>query len=531
MLYPCYPMQQPTSAPHGNFGMVLPTGGGRLPPTPVQSYVTPTPHKKPKLEGDAPPSLPYHAVPPPTYSHVKAPPPPKPTAAVEVKPVEEKYNRKNKSLGVLAETFLRHFTSFGDGHEIVVDQLAAELAVERRRIYDVVNILESLQVVVKVGKNTYHWMGREHLMRQFALLQQDGIGLWPDRAAKAGLYLAEKRPAKDLSSTATDGSDAENADVAKTVTKTVEYKEVEITSSNKSLTRLSQMFLQIFLTGIEPVSLPQASDLIHGKASSPAELVALGMKPGETYPTDSKTFQMIATRGFKTKIRRLYDIANVFLSIGLLRKSEYRRTGCRGGKRPHYHFQYHLSLQAIREAYDQLPANMIENQSPFSERQLRVLQVSSSPHPALNFFSEPSTNESTDTANSPLPLENASPSPGPHFESFSQPHRNSTDESTSVPDDVRSATAESPSSTVVSSVKIAEEDESSIVVGTVQSTPWTDVEESRTAKNFQVTPNEENSRSSEDQEEPCLPAMHVLGSRRNDSSPRRVSLSASSSSL
>ncbi|KAL3893937.1 MAG: hypothetical protein SGARI_007896, partial [Bacillariaceae sp.] len=56
------------------------------------------------------------------------------------------YNRKNKSLSVLAENFINKFRGFPSGHQIIVDQAATSLGVERRRIYDVVNILEAIRL-------------------------------------------------------------------------------------------------------------------------------------------------------------------------------------------------------------------------------------------------------------------------------------------------------------------------------------------------------------------------------------------------
>jgi transcription factor E2F7/8 len=42
---------------------------------------------------------------------------------------------------------------------IELDKVTKELNVERRRMYDIINILESLNVVVKNGKNSYLWKG------------------------------------------------------------------------------------------------------------------------------------------------------------------------------------------------------------------------------------------------------------------------------------------------------------------------------------------------------------------------------------
>lgn len=373
--------------------------------------VTPTPHKKPKLDHDSgdvgvePDEEESHTYVPPLPTVLPAPssqcqkavepsPPLQPetvetiisattptTTTPSTTTSKPKYNRKNKSLGILAESFLAKFAGSEECREIVIDQLAYELAVERRRIYDVVNILEALQVVVKMGKNTYHWMGREHLSRQFALLQNEGFELWPDFAESRGLVVPDHTTNNNINHPAVPMPD-------NSTHTTVSPKQVSPSSvnnnkentctnnnNNKSLTRLSQLFLQVFLVGLDPVNLPQASDLIHGGRSTPDELVSLGMKLGDDYPTDAKKFKQAAARGLKTKIRRLYDIANVFVSVGLLRKSENRTAATTDGKRPHFHWNYGLDVRQIRAIWDMLPLPMKNEKSPFNEAQARMLNT------------------------------------------------------------------------------------------------------------------------------------------------------------
>jgi transcription factor E2F7/8 len=58
------------------------------------------------------------------------------------------YSRKSRSLGLLCENFLARFGREA-GSIINVDTAAKELGVERRRIYDILNVLHSLGVTEK----------------------------------------------------------------------------------------------------------------------------------------------------------------------------------------------------------------------------------------------------------------------------------------------------------------------------------------------------------------------------------------------
>ncbi|CAH0480114.1 unnamed protein product [Peronospora belbahrii] len=176
------------------------------------------------------------------------------------------YNRKEKSLGLLCENFLKLHRD-DTISEICLDRAATTLGVERRRIYDIVNILESIHLVSRKSKNLYHWHGLVALPTSVSAMKQ--------RYAE----VQESLP-----------SDSRGTECPR-------FKNDR--RRGKSLSKLSQMFVQLFL---------RKEDCIIPLDQAAKQLIQM---------EDSKS---VEDRLLKTKIRRLYDVANVLVSVGLIEK-------------------------------------------------------------------------------------------------------------------------------------------------------------------------------------------------------------------
>ncbi|CAK6443158.1 unnamed protein product [Pipistrellus nathusii] len=209
-------------------------------------------------------------------------------------------SRKQKSLGLLCQKFLARYPSYPLSAEkttISLDEVAVSLGVERRRIYDIVNVLESLHLVSRVAKNQYGWHGRHSLPRTLRNLQRLGEEQkYEEQMAhlqQRELDLTDYKLGERKKDGCADPHDQQLLD----------FSEPDCPSSSanrkdKSLRIMSQKFVMLFLVSkTKIVTLDVAAKIL--------------IEGSQNALDHSK---------FKTKVRRLYDIANVLTSLALIKK-------------------------------------------------------------------------------------------------------------------------------------------------------------------------------------------------------------------
>lgn len=163
----------------------------------------------------------------------------------------KKYNRKEKSLGELCKKFIYLYGS-QKYCIIALDECTFTLGVERRRIYDIINILESFNVLTRLAKNQYEWKGVSQIENSIQRMRNTNS----DESATSPLKKRKKK---------------------------------------KSLGILCESFIKQFLTWRSTISLEQAARRISDNQIEESKL--------------------------KTKVRRLYDIANVLAALNLIEKT------------------------------------------------------------------------------------------------------------------------------------------------------------------------------------------------------------------
>ena len=223
-----------------------------------------------------------------------------------------KKTRQSKSLSLLCERFLDLYSS-GYENLISLDEVCSTLGVERRRIYDIVNVLEAVEVVVKKGKNQYAWFGISRLPSAIEKIEKFGAESFDIKLPEQlSLQVSEHslpfqsngKDVVDGVKTAADvGADPAHA-TNKAKTTAVGKKETS-ERREKSLSLMTQKFITLFM---------EAEDGVLGLEDAAAAML---MCEGNTGPKATKDFN---DSELKKKIRRLYDIANILSSLRLLSK-------------------------------------------------------------------------------------------------------------------------------------------------------------------------------------------------------------------
>ncbi|XP_043723529.1 E2F transcription factor-like E2FE isoform X2 [Telopea speciosissima] len=211
------------------------------------------------------------------------------------------YSRKQKSLGLLCSNFLSLYNR--DGTESFgLDDAADRLGVERRRIYDIVNVLESIGVLARKGKNRYAWKGFVGIPQALKELKKEAL-----KENFSNIYDAsnsEKVSDDEEDEKSIDPNIASREDKSSS-TAVISKLSASFKADNrreKSLGLLTQNFVKLFLcSNSDLISLDDAARILLGDSLNSSQM----------------------RNNSAAKVRRLYDIANVLSSMNLIEKTHH----------------------------------------------------------------------------------------------------------------------------------------------------------------------------------------------------------------
>ncbi|VDO31938.1 unnamed protein product [Onchocerca flexuosa] len=249
-------------------------------------------------------------------------------AARHQKGEEESNNgfpRKTKTLGLLCRKFFLKVLEYVDSGDdkINLEVIACSMEVEKRRIYDVVNVMEALGAMEKSHKSFYTWKGLDNLPSTLHTLKTEAEkeGIYekvlltqhimtrfmevPNKNGNASPSEAGPSRTSDdkIISTLERSNSAGNKDGGSVSSKqSGSKKESKRQRGLNSLTYLCKYFFKILIVGLDyqpdyKVSLDVASTILIKDPEID------GCKPPD-----------------RSRCRRIYDVANVLISLRLIER-------------------------------------------------------------------------------------------------------------------------------------------------------------------------------------------------------------------
>ncbi|XP_042418977.1 E2F transcription factor-like E2FE isoform X1 [Zingiber officinale] len=222
-----------------------------------------------------------------------------PSPSLDSRSRHHSYCRKQKSLGVLCSNFVSLYVQKG-AEFVDLDYAARQLGVERRRIYDIVNVMESVGVVARKAKSKYSWIGFSGIPNALRELKEEALQeSFATDVASVKEALEDQH--EDSESQSHDDVDENPSKIGSISSLMGSFGNVLSATENRkdrSLYLLSRNFIKLFLSSdVNTILLDEAARLLLG---------------------DNTNLSHIRTR-------RLYDITNVLSSINLIEKIQESR--------------------------------------------------------------------------------------------------------------------------------------------------------------------------------------------------------------
>lgn len=198
--------------------------------------------------------------------------------------IDSKPSRRLRSLSFICKKFLLLYKldiPVGDSQQISLGNLALSLGIEKRRVYDIINVVSSLHMAVKVCKDRYNWYGNQNLSRLLTQLKAYALINKFDEQIKAVLQ-------NQFTLSESKESDSPYIKITRGDRSVFEENRIGI---------LCQKFIMLFLVCNNDVALNMGTI---------SKLILTG---------DVQE---------KTGMRRLYDIANVLEALDLIKRYHYK---------------------------------------------------------------------------------------------------------------------------------------------------------------------------------------------------------------